>query len=133
MGQPWLMVILTDVTRDNPAYYQEFFGPVGVVYKVADEEEAIKLANDSHYGLGGQVFAGHSKHAAEVASKIETGAVYCNNFRGSIPELQFGGVKNSGYGRELGRAGILAFANEQMIMRNPYDKIDLNHTIGGFV
>ncbi|MFR0629189.1 NAD-dependent succinate-semialdehyde dehydrogenase [Limosilactobacillus mucosae] len=126
-------VILTDVTRDNPAYYQEFFGPVGVVYKVADEEEAIKLANDSHYGLGGQVFAGHSKHAAEVASKIETGAVYCNNFRGSIPELQFGGVKNSGYGRELGRAGILAFANEQMIMRNPYDKIDLNHTIGGFV
>lgn len=72
-------------------------------------------------------------HAAEVASKIETGAVYCNNFRGSIPELQFGGVKNSGYGRELGRAGILAFANEQMIMRNPYDKIDLNHTIGGFV
>jgi succinate-semialdehyde dehydrogenase/glutarate-semialdehyde dehydrogenase len=125
-------VILTGITKDNPAYYQEFFGPVGQVYKVKDEEEAITLANDSNYGLSGVVFGGSPEHATEVASRIETGAVYVNSFGGTLPELPFGGVKNSGYGRELGRFGIETFVNKELIVTKK-EPIDLDNAFGGFV
>ena len=125
-------VILTNIRKDNPAFYQEFFGPVGQVYKVRDEEEAIALANDSHYGLSGVVFGGSPEHATEVASKIETGAVFVNSFGGTLPELPFGGVKNSGYGRELGDLGIDTFVNKETIVTK-HEPIDLNNAFGGFV
>lgn len=125
-------VILTDITKDNPAYYEEFFGPVGEVYKVKDEAEAIELANDSVYGLSGVVFAGDPEHGAEVAAQIETGAVFVNSYGGTLPELPFGGVKRSGYGKELGTLGIDAFMNQEIIMTRE-KPIDLNDAFGGFV
>ncbi|MGO0154771.1 NAD-dependent succinate-semialdehyde dehydrogenase [Leuconostoc mesenteroides] len=125
-------VILTGITKDNPAYYQEFFGPVGQIYKVKDEEEAITLANDSNYGLSGVIFGGSPEHATAIASRIETGAVYVNSFGGTLPELPFGGVKNSGYGRELGRFGIETFVNKELIVTKK-EPIDLDNAFGGFV
>lgn len=125
-------VILTNITKDNPAYYQEFFGPVGQIYKVKNEDEAVALANDSHYGLSGVLFAGDPEHGAEVAARIETGGVFVNSFGGTLPELPFGGVKNSGYGRELSHYGIDTFVNKQLIVTKK-QPIDLNHATGGFV
>src|SRR5699024_5887505 len=94
-------------------------------------EEAIELANDSSYGLGGIVFAGDSKHGEEVADQIETGMVFVNNFRYSLPELPFGGIKRSGYGREMSKLGQMAFVNEQLIIKA--DRPDLNNLGGGLV
>lgn len=130
-GQFFMPTILTDIDRDNPAHTTEMFGPVGVVYKVATEKEAIELANDSSYGLGGIVFAGDSDHGAEVAAQIETGMVFVNSFRYSLPELPFGGVKRSGYGREMSRLGQMAFVNEKLILKA--DKPDMNNLAGGLV
>lgn len=130
-GQFFMPTILTDVDRDNPAHTTELFGPVAVVYKVSTEEEAIELANDSSYGLGGTVFAGDSEHGAEVAEKIETGMVFVNNIRYSLPELPFGGVKRSGYGRELSKLGQMAFVNEKLILTA--DKPDMDNLAGGLV
>ena len=98
-GQFFMPTILTDITPDNPIFDQEMFGPVASVYKVNSEEEAIALANNSSYGLGNTVF-GELEHAARVAAKIETGMSWINSGWASLPELPFGGVKNSGYGRE---------------------------------
>ena len=101
----------------NPAYRTELFGPVACVYKVHSEEAAIALANDVPYGLGGAVFAGDTNHAAEVAAQIETGMVGANQSQSYNAELPFGGVKNSGYGRELGDLGLYTFVNEQTVTR----------------
>lgn len=130
-GQFFMPTILTDIDRNNPAHTTELFGPVGVIYKVTTEEEAIELANDSSYGLGGIVFAGDSKHGEEVADQIETGMVFVNNFRYSLPELPFGGIKRSGYGREMSKLGQMAFVNEQLIIKA--DRPDLNNLGGGLV
>lgn len=116
-GQFFLPTILTDITKDNPAYYQEFFGPVAMVYKVKNDQEAIELANDSDLGLGGIVFAGNKERGAEIASQIETGMVFVNTFFSTLPELEFGGVKLSGYGREMGESGILSFANQELVVK----------------
>lgn len=107
--------ILTDVTKDNPLYNKEVFGPVGVVYKVRDEEEAIALANDSSYGLGNTVFSSDMDHAGRVAARIETGMSFINHGWTSLPELPFGGVKNSGYGHELSRSGFDTFVNQHLV------------------
>ena len=107
-GQFFMPTILTDITPDNPIFDQEMFGPVASVYKVNSEEEAIALANNSSYGLGNTVF-GEPEHAARVAAKIETGMSWINSGWASLPELPFGGVKNSGYGRELSELGFNAF------------------------
>lgn len=107
--------ILTDITKDNPIYNQEIFGPVASVYKVANEEEAIALANDSSYGLGGTVFSSNPEHAESVAAKVETGMSFINDGWASLPELPFGGIKNSGYGRELSQLGFDTFTNEHLI------------------
>lgn len=130
-GQFFMPTILTDVDQDNPAHKTEMFGPVAVVYKVATEEEAIDLANDSPYGLSSIVFAGDSKHGAEIAAKIDTGMVFVNNFRYSLPELPFGGVKHSGYGREMSRIGQMAFVNEKLILKA--DKPDMDNLASGLV
>ncbi|CUS25557.1 NAD-dependent aldehyde dehydrogenase [Paucilactobacillus oligofermentans DSM 15707 = LMG 22743] len=130
-GQFFQPTILTDIKPGNPAYSQEMFGPVAQVYKVSSDQEAIDLANDSDLGLGGIVFSGDPKRGEEVASKIETGMVFVNNFMVSLPDLPFGGVKNSGYGREMYELGLNAFVNEQLIVTANHP--DLSNLAGGLV
>lgn len=108
--------ILTDISRDNPAYFDEFFGPVAQVYVVQDDDEAVRLANDSHYGLGGAVFSNNIERAKKLASRIESGMVYINSPTNSTPELPFGGVKRSGYGREMSDLGIKEFVNHKLVV-----------------
>ena len=110
-----MQTILTDISKDNPIFNQEIFGPVASVYKVATEEEAIELANDSSYGLGGTVFGTDIDRVHEVAAQIETGMSFINSGWASLPELPFGGIKNSGYGRELSELGFTAFVNEHLV------------------
>ncbi|QDT10821.1 NAD-dependent succinate-semialdehyde dehydrogenase [Planctomycetes bacterium K23_9] len=107
--------ILTDVTKDSPTFDQEIFGPVATVYVVEDEAEAIKLANDSSYGLGGSVYTADIERGRRVAEQIETGMMFVNQPTKSQSELPFGGIKNSGYGRELSHLGILEFINKKLI------------------
>ncbi|WJT03703.1 NAD-dependent succinate-semialdehyde dehydrogenase [Leclercia adecarboxylata] len=108
--------ILTNITRDNPAYFEEFFGPVAQVYVVKNDDEAVKLANDSHYGLGGAVFSKDIDRAKKMASRIETGMVWINWLTDTAAELPFGGVKRSGYGRELSDLGIKEFVNQKLVV-----------------
>ncbi len=110
--------ILADLTSANPAYHQEFFGPVALFFRVADEAAAVKLANDSPFGLGGSVFTQDIERGQRVARQIDTGMVFINSGAVSSPELPFGGVKNSGYGRELSGAGIQEFVNKKLIRVN---------------
>ena len=110
--------ILTDISPKNPAYKEEFFGPVAMFFRVKDEAAAIALANDSPFGLGGSVFTKDIERGKRVARKIDTGMVYINSDLVSSPELPFGGVKNSGYGRELSGAGIQEFVNKKLIRVN---------------
>ncbi|AYK25057.1 succinate-semialdehyde dehydrogenase [Pseudomonas aeruginosa] len=107
--------ILTGLTPDNPAYYWEFFGPVSLVYRAHDEEEAIAIANDSPFGLGGSVFTADAKHGAEVAKRISTGMVFVNHPTMAKADLPFGGVRRSGYGRELLGLGLKEFVNHKLI------------------
>src|SRR5271165_2471101 len=92
--------ILTDVKPENPAFRDEFFGPVALFFRVKDEDAAIALANDSDFGLGGSVFTKDVARGKRVASRIDTGMMFINNIDWSDAELPFGGIKNSGYGRE---------------------------------
>lgn len=108
-------VLLTGVTDDNPAHYWEFFGPVSQVIRAKDEADAIRIANDSPFGLGGSVFTTDIKHGIEVAQKISTGMVYINHPTGVAADLPFGGVRRSGYGRELVGLGIKEFVNHKLI------------------
>lgn len=107
--------ILADIDAANPAYKEEFFGPVALFFRVADEDAAVALANDSPFGLGGSVFTADLERGKRVARRIDTGMVFINSAAVSAPELPFGGVKNSGYGRELSAAGIHEFVNKQLI------------------
>jgi len=107
--------ILTDVKPDNPAFRDEFFGPVAMFFRVKDEEAAIALANDSDFGLGGSVFTKDLARGKRVASRIDTGMMFINNISWSDAELPFGGIKNSGYGRELGDMGIQEFVNKKLV------------------
>jgi succinate-semialdehyde dehydrogenase/glutarate-semialdehyde dehydrogenase len=107
--------ILTDIKHDNPANKQEFFGPVALFFRVKDEHEAIAIANDSPYGLGGSVFTRDIERGKRVARKIETGMVFINQATWTSPELPFGGIKNSGYGHELSDMGIQEFVNKKLV------------------
>ena len=107
--------ILTDVRPDNPAYRQEFFAPVAMVFRAKNEKEAVDLANDSPYGLGATVITQDVERGKRVARQIDSGMVFINEVTTTAPELPFGGVKNSGYGRELSRLGIGEFVNKKLI------------------
>jgi len=107
--------ILTDVKPDNPAFRDEFFGPVAMFFRVKDEDAAIALANDSDFGLGGCVFTKDAARGQRVASRVETGMMFINNIDWSDAELPFGGIKYSGYGRELGDMGIQEFVNKKLV------------------
>jgi len=115
-GNFYQATILTGITRDNPAYFEEFFGPVAQVYVVKNDEELVKLANDSNYGLGGALFTRDLNRARKLATKIETGMVYVNSLTDTAPELPFGGVKRSGFGRELSDLGIKEFVNQKLVV-----------------
>lgn len=108
--------VLTNITRDNPAYYQEFFGPVAQMFVVDDDEAAVALANDSKFGLGGTIFSSDIGRARSMAARIETGMVFINIWTTSRPELPFGGIKRSGFGRELGDVGIKEFTNRKLVV-----------------
>ena len=114
-GNFFKTALLADITPDNPAYTEEFFGPVAQVYKVGSESEAIALANDTPYGLGSYVFTNDQEQALRVADQIEAGMVFINVVGADGVELPFGGVKASGFGRELGRFGADEFVNKKMI------------------
>ncbi len=107
--------VLTEVSEDNDAYREEFFGPVATVYRVGSEDEAIELANDTPFGLGSYVFSNDPDQAQRVAEKLDTGMVFVNGVGLDGAELPFGGVKRSGFGRELGTYGIQEFVNKKLI------------------
>jgi len=107
--------VLTGVSADSATYREELFGPVAMVFKVNSEDEAVELANDIPFGLGSYVFTTDTEQAKRVADKIDAGMVYVNLVGADGVELPFGGVKRSGYGRELGRFGIDEFVNKKLI------------------
>ncbi|WP_035468547.1 NAD-dependent succinate-semialdehyde dehydrogenase [Algoriphagus mannitolivorans] len=107
--------ILTQIPEDALAYSEELFGPVASIYKVKDVNEAIRLANATEFGLGGSLWTQDLEKGNQIAMKIETGAVFLNSMVASNPWLPFGGIKKSGYGRELSRHGILEFVNAKTI------------------
>ncbi len=114
-GNYYAPTILTDVTRDMPVYHQETFGPVAAVIKVKNEEEAVAVANDTDFGLGASVWTNDLNRGERIAREIESGMVFVNSMTASHPELPFGGVKRSGYGRELSHYGIKEFINIKTI------------------
>jgi succinate-semialdehyde dehydrogenase / glutarate-semialdehyde dehydrogenase len=107
--------VLSGVTEGMRAFREELFGPAAVVYRVADVEEAIAVANDTPFGLGGAVFAKDEQLALDIADRIDAGMVWINEAEGGGPELPFGGTKRSGVGRELGPLGIDEFVNKKLI------------------
>ena len=111
--------VLTGITPDNDAYHEELFGPVASVYRVASEDEAVELANDTPFGLGSYVFTNDDEQALRVADKIDAGMVFVNAVGAEGAELPFGGVKRSGFGRELGKFGADEFVNKKLIRIGP--------------
>lgn len=107
--------ILTDIDPSNPAFREEFFGPVALFFRVENEDAAVALANDSDYGLGGSVFTRDIARGKRIASRIDTGMVFINHPTWTASDLPFGGIKNSGYGRELSKLGIQEFVNKKLV------------------
>ena len=107
--------VLGNITSDNPAFREEFFGPVALFFRVKDDDEAVELANDSEFGLGGSVFTRDVARGKRVASRINSGMVFINHPTWTTPDLPFGGIKNSGYGRELSSMGIQEFVNKKLV------------------
>ncbi|MDH4457536.1 MAG: NAD-dependent succinate-semialdehyde dehydrogenase [Nevskia sp.] len=107
--------ILSNIAPSNPAYREEFFGPVALVFTVRDEEEAVALANDSDFGLGASVFTRDIARGRHLARHIDSGMVFINHPTWTAADLPFGGINNSGYGRELSRDGIQEFVNRKLV------------------
>lgn len=107
--------VLTDITREMPVFKEEVFGPVASIIRARDENEAISLANDTEYGLGASLWTSNLDNAEKLATKIQAGAVFINGIVKSDPRLPFGGIKRSGYGRELSQMGIREFVNAKTL------------------
>jgi succinate-semialdehyde dehydrogenase/glutarate-semialdehyde dehydrogenase len=107
--------VVVGISPDSDVYHEEFFGPVASVFRVGSEEEAIELANDTPFGLGSYVFSDDPEQALRVADSLDTGMVFVNGVLADGAELPFGGVKRSGFGRELGRYGMEEFVNKKLI------------------
>lgn len=108
-------MIIKNPKPGSPAYEDELFGPVAIVFVVKDEEEAVRIANDHRYGLAGTVWTGDKERGLRIARQVETGAMFVNAMVASTPEMPFGGIKKSGYGRELSYIGIREFTNMKSI------------------
>ena len=120
-GSFFAPTILTDITPDNPAYHEEFFGPVALFFTAADDDDAVRLANDSDFGLGCSIFTEDEQHGERLASRVESGMVFINHPTWTAAEIPFGGIKTSGYGRELSPAGIHEFVNKKLVRVLPID------------
>lgn len=107
--------VLTGVDPESATAKQELFGPIATVYKVSGEDAAVELANDTPFGLGSYVFTTDSEQAERIANQLEVGMVFVNGVGADGVELPFGGVKRSGFGRELGRYAIEEFLNKKLI------------------
>lgn len=107
--------ILTDIPKGTPAFDEEIFGPVACVFTVKDEAEAIEMANDSQFGLGSSVYTTNENRGYKVAEQLESGTAFVNHMSWTYASMPMGGVKKSGYGRELGHLGIKEFVNEKLI------------------
>jgi succinate-semialdehyde dehydrogenase/glutarate-semialdehyde dehydrogenase len=107
--------ILTNIKPGNPAGHEEFFQPVALFFRVNDEDEAVALANDSESGLGGSVFTADGARGKRVAGRIDTGMVFINQPTWTSAELPFGGINNSGDGRELSSLGVHEFVNKKLV------------------
>ena len=114
-GNFFQSTVLAGITKDNDAYREEFFGPVASVYMVGSEEEAVENANDTPFGLGSYVFTDDPDQAQRVANHLDTGMVFINGVLADGAELPFGGVKRSGFGRELGPYGMDEFVNKKLV------------------
>ena len=111
--------VLTDVTPEMRAFAEELFGPVAVVHKVKDVDEAVELANSSSFGLSGSVWTDDLDLAEATVRRLDVGMAYVNEHGTTLAGLPFGGVKRSGFGRELGAYGIEEFANRRLVRVSP--------------
>jgi succinate-semialdehyde dehydrogenase/glutarate-semialdehyde dehydrogenase len=110
-GHFFAPTVLTDVTAAMPVVAEETFGPVAALIIVSDDDDAVAIANDTEYGLAASVWSRDTDHALAVGRRIRSGALFVNSFVSSDPRVPFGGIKRSGYGRELGAAGVREFTN----------------------
>ncbi|MBK0063048.1 MULTISPECIES: NAD-dependent succinate-semialdehyde dehydrogenase [unclassified Acinetobacter] len=108
--------ILENIQESNPAWYEEFFGPVAQLYVAKDDDEIVKIANQSHYGLGGAIHSQDIERAKKLASRVETGMIWINSLTQTAPELPFGGIKRSGYGHELSELGFNEFVQKKLVV-----------------
>ncbi|WP_407692282.1 aldehyde dehydrogenase family protein [Pseudonocardia xinjiangensis] len=107
--------VLADIPEGSPGHREEFFGPVALLWRARDADEAIRIANDSSFGLGGSAWTRDPAEQERFVTEVETGMIYINKFTESTPEIPFGGVRDSGYGRELAEFGPRAFVNAKTV------------------